>query len=867
MSGAFGSSQWMYAIDDGYDIGGSLRFNDNDNAYLKRDLTQDGNRKTYTISLWFKIANLGTGTASNDYRYLYADGKSSSTSNISLSGTDFLSVAINDGSSRTFRTNRLFRDVSAWYHIVVAVDTTQVTDTDRVKIYINGQQETSFSLSSYPTKDNDTTINKNGNDHLIGKYGGNTSRMWDGYIAEFNLIDGTALAPTSFGEDNNGQWRPIEYSGGSYGNNGFYLSFADSSAIGDDLSGNGNDFTANNLVASDVVPDSPTNNFATLNPLAEDGVNIKTAAVLSEGNLVTAAGGFGSGTPWGGGQSTIAIPTDKKIYCEMLCSNATGSSWFGGVSIPELNSNSTGSSNTGQIAAYNRSAMINGVETDYGSAGLGGLGVASLASGDILQIAVDGATGKVWFGRNGTYFKSPSTDDSGTTGDPAAGTNEIGTVTNTDGKPLFIVVGGNSATVHVNFGADSSFAGQKTSGSANAADGNGNGDFYYTPPTDYVCLASSSLSEPAIGPNSGVGENSDDYFNTVLWSGNSTNNRSITTDHATDFVWIKKRGTTAQSHVLADSVRGTSDSGGTGNVGILASNSTGAESTNSSDSGIASFDSTGFTIGAGSNTANADAPYQGTNASSHTYVGWSWKAGGTAVSNTDGSITSSVSAAPDAGFSVGTFTGNATAGATIGHSLGEIPEMVIVKRRSNARDWAVYHKDQSATPTNAYLLLNSTAAVATGNTAWNNGTFTTDVFTIGSHVLVNASGDSYVFYAFKGIDGYSKVGSYVANASADGTFVYTGFSPAFVLLKNTVNGAVSWQITDSARSPTNVVNDWIQPNLSDSEDVNVTTLLMDYLSNGFKLRNGTYSETNAASGNTFIYLAFAEAPFKYANAR
>jgi len=191
--------------------------------------------------------------------------------------------------------------------------------------------------------------------------------------------------------------------------------------------------------------------------------------------------------------------------------------------------------------------------------------------------------------------------------------------------------------------------------------------------------------------------------------------------------------------------------------------------------------------------------------------------------------------------------------------------MVIVKRRSNARDWAVYHKDQSATPTNAYLLLNSTAAVATGNTAWNNGTFTSSVFTIGSHELVNANTDSYVFYAFRGIKGYSAVGSYVGNGSADGTFVYTGFRPSFLLIgKTAVGGGWNWQLRDSVRGQFNVDDNELRANSSAAE-LSSSAETTDFLSNGFKPRsaNGATNENSY----TYIYLAFAEAPFKYANAR
>ena len=838
----------------GHTIDKSLRFEESGSANLTFTPSNSGtDNKKFTYSVWIK-----RGQESADAQHLIQSKNTGSGTGqghvgLFLDTSNSLDVYTENGGANPEGT-RLLRDHSAWYHICFVYDTTQATDTERVKVYINGDRDTA-STSTFPALNSvNASMNYTGQEQYIGKYVSGFTRYFNGYMAEIHMVDGQALDPTSFGETKDGVWVPKEYPNNgttSHGVNGYHLTFQGTGTattsqgttaqtnIGDDQSGNGNNWTANNLAATDVVLDSPSgNNFATLNPLAEDDVNIKSGAVLSEGNLVTATAGFGSGSAWGGGQSTLAIPTDKKIYCEVLCSNQEGNYWAAGVSIPELSANNTGVSNTGQIAAYNRSAMINGVETDYGSsAGLGGLGVSKLAVDDILQIAVDGATGKVWFGRNGTYFKSPSTNNSGTTGDPAAGSNEIGTVTNPDGKPLFIVIMGGSATVHVNFGQDSSFAGQKTSGSAEAQDANSVGDFYYAPPTDYLCLAASSLSDPAIGP--GQSSQADDYFDSTLYTGNGGTQSFVNAgSFQPDFVWQKNRSSAA-NHILLDSVRGGSK--------YLISNLTSADL---NAPNYMTFNSDGATF---SSTDIA------TNQSGQSYVAWNWKAGGSASSNSNGSITSSVSANPDAGFAVGTYTGNATAGATIGHSLGAIPEMVWVKRRTNARDWAVYHKDLSATPTNAYTLLNSTAGVGIGNTAWNNGTFTSNVFTIGSHELVNANTDSYVFYAFKGIENYSRVGSYVGNGSADGTFVFTNFAVKWLLLK--VTAVNNWFIYDSKREGYNQENNTLSPNDNSVED---NSYKLDLLSNGFKIRGSNNAHNQ--SGQTFIYLAIGDS-FKYANAR
>ena len=801
----------------------------------------------FTLNFWVKRNErdnpVNSGYAQNIFNF--RSGTSATVLNdIVFAGNTYTAgdqILITDTNSASpiLATTNLLRDFSAWYNIHIMADMNNGTASERLKIFINGT-EASYAVdnrSSYAT-----LAGLAAGAWTIGDYYG-TSYCIGSTIARWAFVDNSTLAATYFGEFNEGIWVPKALTGITWGSAGHLLDFAgtgtsqNSSGIGADTSGQTNHWAVTNIAATDRLPDTPTNNFATLNPLAEDDVNIKSGAVLSEGNLVTATAGFGSGTPWGGGQSTIAIPTDKKIYCEMLCSNATGSSWFGGVSIPELNSNSTGSTNTGQISAYNRSAMVNGVETDYGSsAGLGGLGVASLASGDILQIAVDGATGKVWFGRNGTYFKSPSTDDSGTTGDPAAGTNEIGTVTNTDGEPLFIVVGGGSSTVHVNFGADSSFAGEKTSGSANAADGEGIGDFYYTPPTGYVALCASNMSEPTIGPNSA--EQADDYFNTVLYTGNGSTQSITGVGHQPDFVWIKSRPV-ARFNMLFDSVRGVTKA--------LRSSLTNAEVTNANT--LTSFDSDGFSLG----------PDSDVNTNAEAFVSWNWKAGGTAVSNTDGSITSSVSAAPDAGFSICTWTGNGTSGATIGHGLSSAPEFIIGKNRTDGgTTWAVYAEPAG----NGYLELNSTAAYVNGSFGFNNTDPTSTVFTVDGSGL-NTNAKNYIAYCFHSVEGYSKVGSFVGNANADGTFVYTGFRPAWIIRKDISNTNLGWDIVDTARSPSNVVDDVLYATYSSAEGVNVSTRNMDILSNGFKFRDA-YAWNYAT---TYIYLAFSEAPFKFSNAR
>jgi hypothetical protein len=309
-----------------------------------------------------------------------------------------------------------------------------------------------------------------------------------------------------------------------------------------------------------------------------------------------------------------------------------------------------------------------------------------------------------------------------------------------------------------------------------------------------------------------------------------------------DFVWIKNRDQ-ADKHHLYDSVRGIQEA--------LYSSATTAET--NEPNGLLDFNANGFTIGSEAevNTLNED------------YVSWTWKAGGTAVENTDGSITSSVSANTESGFSIVSYTGDDAASATVGHGLSQAPEMVIVKNRQEAISnpaWPVYHSSLGATK---FLDLQTTAAEGTATSVWNDTAPTSSLVTIGTADSVN-SGSTHIMYCFHSVEGFSKFGSYTGNGSTDGPFVYTGFRPAFVMTKRT-NSTNNWVVVDTARSPENVNDNILYANLSNAEVAN-ETIDFDLVSNGFKLRSGTAGNNNT-SGSSYIYMAFAENPFKYATAR
>jgi len=358
----------------------------------------------------------------------------------------------------------------------------------------------------------------------------------------------------------------------------------------------------------------------------------------------------------------------------------------------------------------------------------------------------------------------------------------------------------------------------------------------------YLPLSTANLPDPVIDP--AQGSSPADYFNTVTYNGNSSNPASVTgVGFQPDFVWVKTRSFGNTNHRLQDVVRGSNKR--------LMSDLTSAEIDTAG--GIQSFDSDGFTVGDGT-SKDGFIHFGG-----RTFVAWNWKANGSGVSNTDGSITSTVSANTESGFSVGTFVGNQTAGATVGHGLSQAPEMIIIKDRPTVNDWPVYHTSISPSQT---IKLNSTNAAFTESTIWNNTAPTTSVFTLGSSNLANNNTKSHVFYAFHSVEGFSKFGSYTGNGSTDGPFVYTGFRPAFVMVK--ANANEPWWMMDSSRDSYNVMSKELVADGSDSE-YDRTNAYLDFLSNGFKLRNNDGWHNN--SGVTHIYMAFAENPFKYSNAR
>jgi hypothetical protein len=362
--------------------------------------------------------------------------------------------------------------------------------------------------------------------------------------------------------------------------------------------------------------------------------------------------------------------------------------------------------------------------------------------------------------------------------------------------------------------------------------------FKYTPPTGFVALNTFNLPTPTIGATASTQANR--YMDISLYTGNASALTVSGLNFSPDLVWIKPRDL-AYQHQWYDTVRGA--------LKRIGSSSTAAENTETET--LKTFTSNGFTLGndVGTNPASP-------------VVAWCWDAGGTGVTNTAGTRTSTVSANTSSGFSVVTYSGNSTRTITVGHGLGVAPSMIIIKNRTTAdTNWTIYHSSLGA---NKYLNFN-TSAEQTSTDTWNNTSPTSTVFSLGDTTSANGNGDNLVAYCFSEVAGYSKFGSYTGNGSSDGPFVYTGFRPRYVLIKNATNGSDGyWWIHDTAREPYNLADKYLVANGADAEGTS-TAFSIDILSNGFKVR-GSNNGVNG-SGTTLIYAAFAESPFNYANAR
>ncbi len=788
----------------------SVRLRSGASAYFNRTPATQTSLTTWTYSTWVKRGGLGIANPT-----LFFAGSSAqpyTTLNF-VTTTDQLQFdCVNAGSvvvGRKF-TTAVYRDPSAWYHIVFVWDTTNAVAADRMRIYVNGDRLTSFTASTDPALNATTQVNTAAL-HQISKFGASTN-YFDGYLAEINFIDGQALTPSSFGAYNpyTGVWQYINYTG-TYGTNGFYLNFEDNSGatattIGKDSSGNNNNWTPNNIsVTAGVTYDSMT--------------DVPTLTSPSAANFCTMNNIFPTvtGTTWSNGNLTLAFTAGSSAYYYPGTMLVNKGKWYFEANLASFANGNVGNNffMVGYKTPESTVAGRTSVEFGWGSNGasmalramyiVNGTTVTNTVfntttpiSTDIFGIAYNAYAGSADFYKNGTLLGT-------ITG------MSLGEVT-----PVIYRAGtNNGATWNLNFGQR---------------------PYAYPLPTGYAPLNTYNIGNSTV-PNGAT------QFAATLYTGNGTaQSITNTVNNASfnpGFVWIKGRSG-ATDHVEYDAVRGPTKQ--------LVVNSNIAETTQAT--GLTSFDSNGFTVGA----------LAALNTNAATYVAWNWKGGDSTVTNTAGSVSTQVRANTAAGFSTVTFPFQAVGIYTIGHGLNVVPDVIIVKSvTSGTQAWIMYHRSLGNT---SYVILNSTAAVVASVTAWNNTSPTSSVFTLGSGFTTANYGASGVAYCFASIPGYSKFGSYISTGLADGPFVITGFRPRYILIKES-SAVRGWIVFDTSRSPVNVVDKYLFVETAAAEG---TLALIDIVSNGFRLKS-TNVNVNDVAGNTFIYMAFAENPFQNALAR
>ena len=871
-------------------------------GYIDHQFSTPTSTQKMILAFWVKPSEFG------DKQNIFGGGANSTNYvSLSFSNSGFYNandqlkfLVVNSNTDVIIKiTNRLFRDPSAWMHVCIAIDTTLVdAQSDRrVTFFFNGKRYTEgFATEHTPDENENLTQINSAMYHQIGiLYAGADYGRFDGYLADFYFLDGqsiysdtsatinsTFLADANtlatFCEQKNGVAIPKAYDGATstYGNNGFRLEFKNntaggsspsSSTFGADTSGKDNHFNdySSNTTWQGGNADSPENNFCTLNPLGK-----QSASALSLGALRAV---ITSGTNSGRTPSTFAVSSGKWYWeVRQNSSNRFAMGVFDTDRYVMANEDGGSdayewvfitSDNSGNGARRNSNSIVNG----YGG---------DTANGHVVMVALDVDNGAIYFGKQGTWFNNGTSDNSATVKSQIeAGTTTNAAYTGVTGRltPCFVRQTSNN-DLTVNFGQDDTFqtssaAGESTAGNT---DENGFGKFQYEPPAGFLALCSSNLPDTTFSP--AQAEQANNYFDVGLYQasgGASDSAGQAPTLNFTDFAfqpdWVICKGRSYTDWGMTfDSARGP-------NKNLQAFRN---YTENDYGNTLTSFNSDGFTLGADS-TAQV-------NWRTNTYVTHGWKAGGApTASNSEsagatptagsvkidgsnlgsalaGSIAATeITASTTSGFSVVLYTGTGSA-ATVAHGLSSAPEFILVMGRSVSNSQMV-----GITAYNGwthYIALSNAGYSVSDSTIWNNTAPTSSVFSVGTAANVNQSSATYVAYCIHSVEGFSKIGTYVGNSSTDGTFVYTGFRPAFVLVKLVSAGNEDFIYWDYKRDPDNLVHNKMYWNANNSEITDTTNRMMDFLANGFKHRTDHVS-TN--TGGTYMYMAFAEQPFKFSN--
>jgi len=891
----------------------SVRFNDNDSAYLGKTLSSNGNRRTYTISLWTKRGNLG-----KSFQPFIANPNSSGVQGLYFDfSSDYLNIQeYTGGLIWAWQSAAVYRDPNAWYHVVAAIDTTQATASNRIKMYINGVQVTDYysGYPTWPTQNLETNFNNN-TFHAIGRLGSVTTGdyYFDGYMADFYFIDGQQLDPTSFGAfDDSGVWQASKFTG-TFGTNGFHLfDFANESTVGHDASGNENDWTAYNINSGTTYSGNVT---ATASP---SGASMIIKAV---GSTVTGTFNASGGT---GGNINYYSSNDGLTWTRLGTSTGQSSSYTA-----KFLSMGGGSNNTRQFTATSGSfeysvagsasldsssstvtvgqaqlfdnpnldilfdVPTNGTQSGTGAGGEVSANYCTLNPLDKATVAVlsDGnlrtnssSTGAIRgtfkYPKTGKWYYEvqPLDDSQYNTGYFHVGIATANANLNTnpgyDATNEFTYWQNGSKTGNASYGA--SFTAGDIVGVAFDADAgsltfykNGvsqgvnstglTGEYFPYAPTWNYNAAYNFGQRPFAFPVSNYLPLSTKNLPTpAIADGSDYFDTTLYTGNGANSRTISGLGFSPDFLWVKDRGNTAGDFShrlmdAVRGAGIaLSSNSTAAERDNSAQSGggVETFTSDGFTIEQGTSNNNNQ------NNNNSAYVAWAWNAGTSTASNTDGSVTSSVRANQTAGFSIITFTApsSSTASYSVGHGLNVAPEFWLWKSRSATGSWQAYFTALGSSSNR--LNLDSTGAVSSSYP----GSATNSIINL-SDGPTAAWGGTNVIYAFAPVAGYSAFGSYEGNGSSDGPFVHTGFRPALVIIKRS-DSAEQWYLNDTTRDTFNVTGKSLRAQSSGAEASTggSNSATWDILSNGFKLRDSG-GGTNA-SGGDYIYMAWAENPFQ-----